>query len=147
LVVGLASCDRGQAPTPNGLDLPAIDLGVDSVLDQRATSDAEFQAAFDRRDTNLQVLARGTVSRLLADDTTGDRHQRFILRLGSGQTLLVAHNIDISTRVAGLTVGKIAYAYGEYEWNSEGGVVHWTHRDPDGNHLPGWIQYMGAIYQ
>ena len=33
----------------------------------------------------------GTVMRVLADDDDGSRHQRFILRLGSGQTVLVAH--------------------------------------------------------
>lgn len=41
----------------------------------------------------------GVVDRALSDDNDGSRHQRFILRLASGQTLLIAHNIDISLRI------------------------------------------------
>ena len=35
----------------------------------------------------------GRVTRLLADDNEGSRHQRFILTLDSGHTVLIAHNI------------------------------------------------------
>ena len=37
--------------------------------------------------------------------------------------------------------------YGEYEWNSEGGVIHWTHKDPAGVHVDGWLEYEGIVYQ
>ena len=37
--------------------------------------------------------------------------------------------------------------YGEYEWNEKGGVVHWTHRDPRGNHESGWLKHKGSTYQ
>ncbi|MDZ4179977.1 MAG: DUF3465 domain-containing protein, partial [Coriobacteriia bacterium] len=36
---------------------------------------------------------------------------------------------------------------GVYEWNSEGGVIHWTHHDPGGQHVPGWLQHEGATYE
>ena len=36
---------------------------------------------------------------------------------------------------------------GVYEWNGEGGVVHWTHHDPDGSHTPGWLEHAGLRYQ
>lgn len=39
------------------------------------------------------------VVRVLADDERGSRHQRFIIRPDSAQTLLVAHNIPLSTAV------------------------------------------------
>lgn len=45
----------------------------------------------------LQVT--GTVQRLLSDDDEGSRHQRFILRLAEGRTLLIAHNIDLAPRL------------------------------------------------
>ena len=92
---------------------------------------------------DLQVQGSGTVVRLLADDDESSRHQRFIVRLDSGQTLLVAHNIDVAPRVESLAVGdEIAFS-GVYEWSAEGGTIHWTHRDPDGNHAPGWLRHDG----
>jgi len=37
--------------------------------------------------------------------------------------------------------------YGEYEWNSKGGVIHWTHLDPSGQHIAGWLKHDGKTYQ
>jgi hypothetical protein len=52
-----------------------------------------------------QVSGIGTVVRTLSDDDDGSRHQRFILELKSGRTLLVAHNIDLAPRVSSLRSG------------------------------------------
>ena len=90
---------------------------------------------------------RGPSSACLPDDTEGDRHQRFIVRLASGQTLLIAHNIDVAPRVEGLDEGDTVGFRGVYEWSDEGGSVHWTHHDPDGSHAPGWILHQGRTYQ
>jgi len=84
---------------------------------------------------------------MLPDDNDGSRHQRFIVRLGSGQTILIAHNIDIAPRVSPLNVGDTIEFNGEYEWNSKGGVVHWTHRDPTGRHPAGWLMHNGKAFQ
>lgn len=111
------------------------------------TSDQQLRSAFERRQSNLQIAGSGTVIRLLSDDLEGGRHQRFILRLRSGQTVLVAHNIDLAPRVASLRVGDIVAFYGEYEWSEEGGVIHWTHHDPAGRHVAGWLKHKGKTYQ
>ena len=94
-----------------------------------------------------QVSGSGTVERILSDDNRGSRHQRFILRLGSGRTLLVAHNIDLAPRVASLRTGDTVSFYGEYEPNDRGGVIHWTHHDPQGRHQDGWLDHKGKRYQ
>ncbi len=94
-----------------------------------------------------QVSATGTVIRVLPDDNEGSRHQRFILRLGTGQTLLVAHNIDLAPRVPSLREGDTVSFYGEYEPNAQGGVIHWTHHDPAGRHTAGWLEHAGRRYQ
>jgi len=109
--------------------------------------DQQLEAAFDQRQSNIQVEGQGTVSRILADDLNGSRHQKFIVQLASGQTLLLAHNIDLAPRVDGLSEGDRVSFYGEYEWNPKGGVVHWTHHDPDGQHEAGWIKHHGNTYQ
>lgn len=94
-----------------------------------------------------QVEGQGVVVRILPDDTEGSRHQRFILRLATGRTLLVAHNIDLAPRLPSLREGDTVAFYGEFEPNSKGGVVHWTHDDPDGRHPAGWLKYDGKVYQ
>ncbi|MGE3388849.1 MAG: DUF3465 domain-containing protein, partial [Gammaproteobacteria bacterium] len=52
--------------------------------------------AFSARARGLQVEGEGIVVKVLPDDRDGSPHQRFILRLASGQTLLVAHNLDLA---------------------------------------------------
>jgi hypothetical protein len=37
--------------------------------------------------------------------------------------------------------------HGRYEWNERGGVIHWTHHDPEGSMPGGWIRCQGAVYQ
>ncbi|GAB1263870.1 DUF3465 domain-containing protein [Aurantivibrio infirmus] len=103
--------------------------------------------AFDNKDSDVQVRGKGTVIRILPDDNEGSRHQRILLRLSPEQTLLIAHNIDLAPRINSLKEGDILEFYGEYEWNSQGGVVHWTHRDPRGRHVDGWLRYQGKMYQ
>jgi len=112
-----------------------------------ARGDAALARAFDTHSSDLEAEGQGTVVRVLADDDEGARHQRFILRLDSGQTLLVAHNIDIAPRIEGLAAGDVVAFRGVYEWNAEGGTVHWTHRDPGGTHAAGWLRRDGRVYE
>ena len=95
----------------------------------------------------LALLGSGEVLRILSDDIKGSRHQRFILRISSGQTLLVAHNIDLAPKIQPLRTGDTVEFYGEYEWNNKGGVVHWTHRDPNRKHIDGWLLHDGKRYE
>jgi len=120
-----------------------------SVASEQGTSssDALIAKAFSSRESNLQVRGEGVVTKILADDNSGSRHQRFIVRLFSGQTLLVAHNIDLAPRINSLQVGDSVQFYGEYEWNEKGGVLHWTHRAPNGSHVAGWLQHRNQRYE
>ena len=85
--------------------------------------------------------------RVLADDLNAPQHQRFILQLASGQTLLIIHNIDIAPRIDGLEVGDSIRFSGEYVWNEKGGVIHWTHHDLQGRHVAGWVIHHGKTYK
>jgi len=108
-----------------------------------ATDDAALRSAIAAQGSDIQVEAEGVVSRLLPDDNQGSRHQKFIVSLSGGETVLIAHNIDLAPRVANLKVGDTVHFAGEYEWNHQGGVVHWTHHDPNGRHADGWIEHEG----
>lgn len=110
-------------------------------------SDSDVARAFENQTSNVQVQGQGVVSKVLPDDNDGSRHQRFILRLNSTLTVLIAHNIDLAPRVSSLGVGDTISFYGEYEWNSKGGVIHWTHDDPAGRHPAGWLMRNGQKFQ
>jgi uncharacterized protein YceK len=121
--------------------------GCSSVQTKSSSADQDIADAFANHQSGLAVSDSGVVDRVLSDDTEGGRHQRFILRLASGQTLLIAHNIDIAPRVSELSVGDSVEFSGQYEWNDQGGVVHWTHHDPSGQHQAGWLKHGGVRYQ
>jgi len=110
-------------------------------------SNVALENAIGSRRSGSQVQGSGTISRILSDDMDGSRHQRFIVRLASGNTLLIAHNIDLAPRAANLKTGEAVSFFGVYEWNERGGVIHWTHHDPAGQHVAGWLEYNGIIYQ
>lgn len=108
---------------------------------------SEIRRAFEEKRSSYQVSGAGTVLRVLPDDNDGSRHQRFIVSMPSGQTVLIAHNIDLSLRIEGIRPDDKVAFYGEYEWNEKGGVVHWTHDDPQGRHVGGWIEHNGRRYR
>lgn len=114
---------------------------------EHSTYSNAIQAAFNEQKSGIQVQGEGVVLKLLADDNDGKRHQRFILTLPSGQTLLIAHNIDLAPRIATLKAGDLVAFNGVYEWNAKGGVIHWTHHDPARRHQAGWLKHSGQTYQ
>jgi hypothetical protein len=108
---------------------------------------ASIKSAYENHQSDVQVKGSGVVVRILSDDNKGSRHQKFILKLSSGQTILIAHNIDLAPRINSISKGDQVQFYGEYEWNKKGGVVHWTHHDPKGHHTGGWLKHNGSTYQ
>ncbi len=116
-----------------------------------ATSNSASQSpllnAIAEKRSGVQVVGQGKVFKLLTDDYKGSRHQRFLIELAGGQTLLVAHNIDLAPRLNQLNTGDTVDFNGVYEWNAQGGVIHWTHHDPAGRHEAGWLKHNGKTYQ
>lgn len=137
------SGDRTPAPrdpTPEGAG------GSDAVVATVASEDALIERLFRERRSDEMVTAVGDVDRTLPDDNVGSRHQKFILELATGRTLLISHNIDLAPRVP-LDRGDRVIVRGEYEWTERGGVVHWTHHDPKQWREGGWIEHEGQRYE
>lgn len=120
---------------------------ISTFAEESRQSDHSVADAYQNQLSDIQVSGSGKVSRILSDDNEGSRHQRFILRLSSGQTLLIAHNIDLAPKISTLENGDVVEFFGEYEWNSKGGVIHWTHHDPGGRHISGWLKHNGRKYE
>ena len=122
-------------------------ISLSSLASFSGGADSALQTAYRNHQSDLQIQGEGTVTRVLPDDLEGSRHQRFILEMDTGQTLLVAHNIDLAPRINGLEAGDTVEFFGEYEWNSKGGVIHWTHDDPNHTHAGGWLKHHGRTYR
>jgi len=122
-----------------------------SYYDPTSTTQSGFtpslQDAYTRQQSDVQLEITGFITKLLPDDNEGTRHQKFIVKTPSGLTVLIAHNIDLAPRIEKLQKGKSITLYGEYEWSQRGGILHWTHHAPNGNHPDGWIDYQGRRYQ
>jgi len=131
LLYAAVELPQQRAPEPRGE--PGAADAIDSLWDERRSG--------------AIVEASGLVSKLLPDDLEGARHQRFIVRLGTGRTVLVSHNIDLAPRVDALREGDTIVFRGQYEWNPRGGVVHWTHHDPGGRRPGGWLEHRGRTYR
>jgi hypothetical protein len=111
------------------------------------TGTTTVERAFAEHLSGVQVTADGAVTRLLSDDTgPSGSHQRFIMQVkGSTQTLLIENNIDIGKRVP-VATGDEVIVHGEYVWNDQGGLIHFTHHDPAHTHDNGWIELRGLRY-
>lgn len=124
MVVALAACGASQQP-----------------------DDAAIVSDFNNHQSTVEVTADGTVVRLLPDrsSSTGS-HEQFIVKLSSGNlTVEVEHNISIGAR-APVKEGDHVIVHGEYIWNAQGGLIHFTHHDPQGSHEGGYIQDNGQTY-
>jgi len=103
-------------------------------------------ANYGKRDSGVFIEDTGFVRRLISDDNDGSRHQRIIVEIKRRQTLLIAHNIDLAPRVP-VGIGDRLEFRGMYEWNDLGGLVHWTHHDPQGDLDGGYIKYRRKTYR
>ncbi len=117
------------------------------ILKTFQSQDYYVAELFKEGQSNVFVEIEGQVIRKLPDDIEGSRHQRFIIELKTGQTLLVSHNIDLAPRIDDLDIGHIVHLRGEYEWNPKGGVVHYTHHDPGYKKSGGWLIHNGYRYE
>lgn len=151
LIVILAIVWLGNEYRQGGLELSPSSNPSSSQQTQQQGSNHSGYSIFDQafKDKRSDVIGEGEgrVIKLLPDDLKGSRHQKFLMKLESGLTLLVAHNIDLAPRVNSLREGDMIRFKGEYEWTEKGGVVHWTHHDPAKRHPGGWLELNGKRYE
>ena len=109
--------------------------------------DAAISADFVNHRSQVEVTADGVVVRIFADRSSSTGvHEQFIIRLTSQNlTVEIEHNITIGKRVP-VAEGDHVLVHGEYIWNAEGGLIHFTHHDPEGTHENGYIVDHGTTY-
>lgn len=129
-----------QSPNP-----PQTQAGNQTQTVDSSKTLAQLRAAAQNPNAQFWTTLQGKVIKTLKDDNEGDRHQKFLLQVANDLTLLVSHNIDVAERVP-VQVGDTIKLHGEYVWNNRGGVIHWTHHDPKGRKIGGWIERQGQRY-
>ncbi len=113
----------------------------------QAQAASQAETAYQKRLSDVWIEGEGEVTKILADDNKGSRHQRFLVKMANGKTLLFAHNVDLAPRLDTLQVGDAVTFRGEYVYNPKGGVIHWTHHNPQGTREAGWLKHKDKIYQ
>lgn len=156
----LPKAQAGDQPKQYKLQIPDLSPAVQQTKASQQPSVAEnyinarehadylvVASAYVQHLENVQAQGAGRVVKILPDDNSGNKHQRFILHTPEDVSVLIAHNIELAPRIANLQQGDTVEFFGEYVWNEKGGTVHWTHRDPRGKHVHGWLKHKGVTYQ
>lgn len=112
-------------------------------------NNAQICALYASGSGGVEVIAQGTVLGILG--TRGGpsgEHEGFLLKLNEQCDLLlrVETNVDITGPVP-LQTGEVVTVKGQFEDDPEGGVIHWTHHDPSGRHVSGYVEADGKIYE
>lgn len=141
----IAGVDR-RALRVAALLLGLLVAGVVQLVRSPRDAPSAIEEAYAARSSELEITCAGRVSRILSDDAEGTPHQRFVVGVGADRTVLVAHNLELAARVP-LALGDSVEIRGVYEWNDQGGVIHWTHHDPEGGREGGWIRREGETYR
>ncbi len=92
------------------------------------------------------VNSIGRIVKVL-DQAKNPSTQLILLRLNSGQKLLVQHNLEKSQPISGLKAGEVLEFKGLYKWNNKGGLILNTFESVDNPKQSGYLKYQDIIYQ
>jgi translation initiation factor IF-1 len=112
---------------------------------QRIDNGEIIDAQASGRGLHYVEIHQAEVVRILPDDTEGSQHQKWLVRLENGATVMAVYNTDICDRVPVL-VGDVVSMGGQYIWNKMGGLIHWLHEDPKERRPHGWVEVRGVRY-
>lgn len=133
-------------PSQGGERKPSGSTPSDAGARVGASDDLSIVNAIRNQASGTIVEGSGAVMKILPDDNDGSPHQRFLIKLASGDVVKISHNLDVAKRLP-IEVKDTVEFHGQFEWNDLGAAVHWTHRDLRGKHEDGWLKHRGKIYQ
>jgi Protein of unknown function (DUF3465) len=96
----------------------------------------------------MEVCYSGTVTSLPTFFTSRHSHrthERFGVRADDGSRFQVIDNVSLAPRVP-VRPGDRVTVQGELIRNRGGALVHWTHHDPRGRHVDGFIRLGDRVY-
>jgi len=140
IALSLGACNRNTNYSQ------PVQTAVSGGSTSASLGDTEAITAQQSHAIKVEITVQAPVKKLLPDDTRGLPHQKFLIRLSNGTTILIAHDTKMAPRVP-LSPGDSPTIHGEYIWNDRGGLIHWTHHTDTPRHEGGWIDFNGVRYQ
>jgi hypothetical protein len=107
---------------------------------------APLEHALHDRHSGFMSEVSGTVVRMVVDDKSDPRAQKFFIRLENGQTVMVIHDQEAAGRIP-LAVSDPVTVRGEFSWSETGGTLQFTHRDRSRERRHGFVEHKGKRYQ
>ncbi|MDE2483427.1 MAG: DUF3465 domain-containing protein [bacterium] len=96
-----------------------------------------------------EVIATGHVIDVLGERAgRSGEHEGYLVKLDGNCDLLV--KVETNTTITGpiaLRPKERVVVKGVYIYNPLGGLIHWTHHDPRGRHVGGYVTAGGTSYQ
>ena len=107
-------------------------------------ADAQHACASGASHAEIHVV--GTIARYLGTrNSESGEHEGFLVTpSGSNARLLIEDNVNITGFIP-MRSGDSVELQGQYECND--GVIHWTHHDPSGRHVMGFVVVNGRRFQ
>lgn len=97
----------------------------------------------------MEVTYRGTVTtppRFFSSHHNHREHEQFDVRSDDGSAFRVIDNTTITSRIP-VHAGDRVEVRGELVHDrGRPPIVHWTHHDPRGRHLDGFVSTGGRVY-
>ncbi|MDQ2741625.1 MAG: DUF3465 domain-containing protein [Chloroflexota bacterium] len=129
-----------------GLEIIRLSRHQTSLAEARDASRvgcASVAAAYHDHRAFLWLTVAARVAHVLPDSFGRYQHQRFLMRCPTGQHILIVNDVTVGQRVP-IKPGDRVAAHGEYIWNRQGGLIHFTHSSAGGEQ--GWILRGDHIY-
>lgn len=117
-----------------------------SSLDEKADSVAYLGFLY-KSQRSAKVSAQGHLIRRLPEQLSPYRAQLFLVRLTSGQKLIIKHDIEMGEALPDIKKGALLFFKGLYKWNRKGGFIIFTTQKNRENNLSGWLKYKEITYQ
>lgn len=119
--------------------------GASQVVDEHSSDSDLIRAVSDQRRVDFVEGGNLVVSKLLPDDRSGLKHQKWVVRLSNGKEMEAVYNLDMCPRVPIKVGDKIAMG-GQFVWTTKGALLHWLHHDPRGNRPDGFVYAKGQFH-
>lgn len=128
-------------------NLDALYNDGDAEMDKLLNGVDHIEFLYNSQRGGVFVESVGRIVKILDDQITPYPAQVILIRLSSGQKLIIKHDINLGSALPTLKKAEALQFKGIYKWNDRGGMILSTHKNNDFPKHSGWLKYDDKIYQ